>query len=608
MQVFIHVQKKEEQHFSDFWQHYHKEPFKGIGTNMNFVLTALNAKYIHSNPALYSLRAYAGKQSAGLYYEQISLAEYTINQRVEDILADLYKQKPDAIGFSCYIWNWEMIQELMVELHKLFPELPIFLGGPEVSYDCEQILKQYPFLAGIMVGEGEETFYELLKGFVEQGKLVEEIPGVAYPTGFFQPRQTHDMSLLPFLYEDLSPFQNRIIYYESQRGCPYQCSYCLSSIDRSFRLRSVDLVKQELQFFLDQKISQVKFVDRTFNASASHSMEIWKYLIAHDNGITNFHFEIAAELMTEEQMSLLATMRPGLVQLEIGVQSTNPVTLKEIRRFMNQEKLKAVVKKIQEPGNIHLHLDLIAGLPYEDLTSFQKSFSEVYRMEPDQLQLGFLKVLKGSYMQTMAKEYDLMYRSRAPYEVLSTKWLSYEELCMLKRVEEVVELYYNSGQFVHALSEMLSLFEHPFDFYYALALYFEEKGYFLTSPSRQYRYDVLLEFACTQNPLNRDLYVELLTYDLYLRENMKSRPSFASNLEPYKEEIQGLYKAEEKLEPIRPRYAGFDRKQIQKMTHVEVFTYSVWKNQIEILEKPSFVLFDYTQRNPKNKEAFTLIF
>lgn len=575
---------------------------------MNFVLTALNAKYIHSNPALFSLRAYAGKQSAGLYYEHISLAEYTINQRIEDILADLYKQKPDAIGFSCYIWNWEMIQEIMTELHKLLPELPIFLGGPEVSYDSEQILKQYPFVTGIMVGEGEETFYELLKGYLEQGQLVEGIPGVAYPSGLFQPRQPQDMSLLPFLYEDLSPFQNRIIYYESQRGCPYQCSYCLSSIDRSFRLRSVWLVKQELQFFLDQKISQVKFVDRTFNASASHSMEIWKYLIEHDNGITNFHFEIAAELMTDDQMTLLASMRPGLIQLEIGVQSTNPVTLKEIRRFMNQDKLRAVVKKLQEPGNIHLHLDLIAGLPYEDLTSFQKSFSEVYSMKPDQLQLGFLKVLKGSYMQTMAKEYELMYRSRAPYEVLRTKWLSYEELCTLKRVEEVVELYYNSGQFVHSLCEMLTLFDNPFDFYYALALFFEEKGYFLASPSRQYRYDVLLEFACLQNPSKRELYVELLTYDLYLRENMKSRPSFARNLDSYKEEIQELYKTEENLESIRHRYVGYDRKQIQKMTHVEVFTFSVWKNPIEVLEKPSYVLFDYTERNPKNKEACTLVF
>lgn len=575
---------------------------------MNFVLAALNAKYIHSNPALYSLRAYAGKQSAGLCYEHISLAEYTINQRIEDILSDLYQKKPDAIGFSCYIWNWEMIQELMVELHKLCPLLPIFLGGPEVSFEFEQILRQYPFVQGIMIGEGEETFYELLNGYINRGQLVENIPGIAYGNGAYIPRNPADISQLPFLYEDLTPFQNRIIYYESGRGCPYQCSYCLSSIDKSFRLRSLDLVKQEIQFFLDQNISQVKFVDRTFNASKAHSMEIWKYLLEHDNGYTNFHFEIAAELMTEEQLNLLATMRPGLIQLEIGVQSTHPQTLKEIRRFMNQEKLMEVVKRLQEPENIHLHLDLIAGLPFEDLASFQTSFSKVYSMEPDQLQLGFLKVLKGSYLHEKAADYELLYRSKAPYEVLSTKWMNYEELCLLKKVEEVLELYYNSGQFVHSVKEMIKDYENPFAFYSALADFFDQKGYFLANPSRQYRYDILLEFASANNPEKQDLYRELLTYDLYLRENMKSRPEFSPSLDSKKEEIQVIYRNEEFLQPILSRYEGYDRKQIQKMTHMDVFYYTVWKEEKEKLQSPSFVLFDYTLRNPKNKEALTLHF
>ncbi|MBQ9123402.1 MAG: B12-binding domain-containing radical SAM protein, partial [Lachnospiraceae bacterium] len=423
---------------------------------MKFLLTAVNAKYIHSNPAVYSLRGYVGEELS----QNVEIAEYTINQNISDILGDIYKKKPDVIGFSCYIWNWTIIQQLVVEIHKLLPNMPIWLGGPEVSFEGKELMERYPMVTGIMVGEGEETFRQLLVYYVNQEEMegkgflsdhlevggLNQISGLMLPTGATSARALTDLSKVPFLYQDLQPFENRIVYYESSRGCPFRCSYCLSSIDKTVRLRDVEMVKKELQFFLNQKVPQVKFIDRTFNCNHDHAVAIWKYILEHDNGVTNFHFEIAADLLREEEIALLAQMRPGLVQLEIGVQTTNPKTLEEIKRVMNIDHLEQVVKDLKEGNNIHLHLDLIAGLPYEDYESFGKSFNRVYGMKPEQLQLGFLKVLKGSYMEEMAKEYGLIYGSQPPYEVLYTKCLSYDHVLKLKRIEEMVELYYNSNQ------------------------------------------------------------------------------------------------------------------------------------------------------------------
>ena len=372
---------------------------------MKILLTAINAKYIHSNPAVYSLAAYANhnltEEEKGTC--KIEIAEYTINHRTEHIIADIYKKKPDVLAFSCYIWNWEYVQEVMVELHKLLPKVPIFLGGPEVSFTSEDILKQYPFLTGIMIGEGEETFLDLCRAYMEH-RDVKLLPGISG-----DPRGLVNINDIPFFYDDMAAFEHRIVYYESSRGCPYRCSYCLSSIDKTVRLRDLELVKKELQFFLDLKVPQVKFIDRTFNANRTHACEVWNYILDNDNGITNFHFEISADILTEKELSILEKMRPGLVQLEIGVQSTNEKTIKEINRSMNLEKLKGVVSKIHGYQNIHQHLDLIAGLPYEDYLTFQTSFNEVYSMKPQQLQLGFLKVLKGAKMWEKAEEYGIAY-------------------------------------------------------------------------------------------------------------------------------------------------------------------------------------------------------
>lgn len=576
---------------------------------MKFLLAAVNAKYIHSNPAVYSLKAYAGDK----YASHIEIGEYTINQNISEILADMYKRKPDAIGFSCYIWNICMILELATEIHKILPETKIWLGGPEVSFECQKLLAEYPFITGIMIGEGEETFLSVLKYYLGEGEqTLEDIAGLALQTGLTKERELTDFSSIPFLYTagnatGLQDFENRIIYYESSRGCPFRCSYCLSSIDKKVRLRDLELVQKELQFFLDKNVPQVKFIDRTFNCNHAHAKAIWQYILEHDNGITNFHFEVAADILDEEELELLSKMRPGLVQLEIGVQTTNPTTLKEIRRFTNMEKLERIVKRIHDGQNIHMHLDLIAGLPYEGYDSFARSFGDVYAMKPEQLQLGFLKVLKGSYMYEQAEQYGLHYLTKPPYEVLFTNWLSFEEVLKLKQIEEMVELYYNSNQFTHTLPLLEQLYENPFSLYEALAAYYQEQGYFLKAPARSYRYQVLLHFAEQVDPDRAALYAESLTYDLYLRENAKSRPEFASDIAKHKADFHAFFANEEHIRALLPHYAAYDTKQISKMTHLEWFSYPVWDVELakkgQPLQAETPVLFDYQKRSLLTKEA-----
>ena len=601
---------------------------------MKFLLTAINAKYIHSNPAIYSLRAYAGAE----LQEHIELAEYTINQTFGEILADIYKRKPDVIGLSCYIWNISLVLELVVDMHKLLPEVPIWLGGPEVSFDAPKLMAEYPEITGVMIGEGEETFRELLTYYVEtpremwikhgaaqsscgkesQFTGLKHISGLCLPDGYTVPRDPMDLNRLPFLYSDLNAFENKIIYYESSRGCPFRCSYCLSSIDKKVRLRDIEIVKNELQFFLDHQLKQVKFVDRTFNCNHQHAMAIWQYILENDNGVTNFHFEVSADILNEEEIQLLNCMRPGLVQLEIGVQSTNPETIRAINRTMNVEKLEGIVRAVDAGHNVHQHLDLIAGLPFEDYETFAKSFNRVYAMEPEQLQLGFLKVLKGSLMHEKASEYGICYMDMAPYEVLYTRWLSYEDVLKLKGVEEMVELYYNSNQFRHTLAFLVKQFESPFEMFEKMAEFYERKGYFTNSPARSYRYQVLLEFALEVCGSFAEIYRELLTYDMYLRENLKSRPDFAKDPAHFKEFSRRFYQQEEQERKYLPGYEAYDHKQMAKMTHLEPFRYPIWDRELwkavwgeaekcHVSETPTFVLFDYRERDPLTGDARTVI-
>lgn len=573
---------------------------------MKCLLAALNAKYIHSNPGIYSLKAYAmgrlEQDSACLKREiSVELGEYTINNQMGDILKDIYLRKPDIIGFSCYIWNITWVMELVRDLPSVLPEAEIWLGGPEVSYDAADILEREPNVTGIMMGEGEETFLEVLKHYAEGRRDFFTIDGVACRNEkrevVSRPlKKAADMSAIPFPYEDLHDFEHKIVYYESSRGCPFSCSYCLSSLDKSVRFRNLELVKRELDFFLEHRVPQVKFVDRTFNCSKKHTMEVWRHITEHDNGVTNFHFEISADLLDEEELELMAQMRPGLIQLEIGVQSTNPDTIREIRRKTDLNRLKSVVERIHGFGNIHCHLDLIAGLPYEGYESFRNSFNEVYGMKPDQLQLGFLKVLKGSYMAENAEAYGLVYSAKPPYEVLGTKWLDYESLLKLKGVEEMVEVYENSGQFTVTMKELVKEFDTPFDLFSELAEYYEAHTLTGVSHSRMARYEILDGFVAEHIPDKLELYRRLMVYDLYLRENLKSRPDFAEDQTPFKEKIREFF-AKEAVNHryLREGYEDFEARQLIKMAHLEVFG------------GKTAVLFDYRQRDPLSYNAAAFV-
>ena len=542
---------------------------------MKILLAACNAKYIHSNLAVYDLQAYASD-----YADHIVLKEYTINQQKDDIMRDIYLEHPDVVCVSCYIWNLSFVKELMADLIKILPGADFWAGGPEVSYDAEKFLTENSEFKGVMVGEGEETFKELAGYYVEKNPQdLKDMTGICYRDGdqiiHNGWRQIMDLSSIPFIYKDLSEFKNRIIYYESSRGCPFSCSYCLSSIDKKLRFRDTETVKKELQFFIDNKVPQVKFVDRTFNCKHDHAMVIWKYINEHDNGVTNFHFEISADLLREEELQEMSTMRPGLIQLEIGVQSTNPDTIKAIHRTMDFEKLKGIVDRIHSFGNIHQHLDLIAGLPYEDYDSFRHSFNDVYALKPQQLQLGFLKVLKGSHMMEMCKEYGIVYKTQEPYEVLSTKWLDYDHVLKLKTVENMVEVYYNSGQFQNTLEYLEKFFPDAFSIYERLGSFYMEKGYGDVSHTRMRRYEILLEFLEDMPEISMDQVKDQMVYDLYLRENLKSRPGFARDQKPFERQIWDFRK----------------REKVAKNAHVEVFA------------DGTVLLFNYADRDPLTNNA-----
>ena len=542
---------------------------------MKILLVACNAKYIHSNLAVYDLQAYASD-----YADHIVLKEYTINQQKDDIMRDIYLEHPEVVCVSCYIWNLSFVKELMADLIKILPGADFWAGGPEVSYDAEKFLTENSEFKGVMVGEGEETFKELAGYYVEKNpQNLKDMTGICYRDGdqiiHNGWRQIMDLSSIPFIYKDLSEFKNRIIYYESSRGCPFSCAYCLSSIDKKLRFRDTETVKKELQFFIDNKVPQVKFVDRTFNCKHDHAMAIWKYINEHDNGVTNFHFEISADLLREEELQEMSTMRPGLIQLEIGVQSTNPDTIKAIHRTMDFGKLKGIVERIHSFGNIHQHLDLIAGLPYEDYDSFRHSFNDVYALKPQQLQLGFLKVLKGSHMMEMCQEYGIVYKTREPYEVLSTKWLDYDHVLKLKTVENMVEVYYNSGQFQNTLEYLENFFQDAFSIYERLGSFYMEKGYGDVSHTRMRRYEILLEFLEDVPEISMDQVKDQMVYDLYLRENLKSRPGFARDQKPFERQVWDFRK----------------REKVAKNAHVEVFA------------DGTVLLFNYADRDPLTNNA-----
>lgn len=652
---------------------------------MRFLLCGINAKYIHSNLAIFSLKTYADRKK--IPGAEIILKEYTINNYVEDILQDLYEEKADVVIFSCYIWNISFVRELAAELKKVSPDVKIWAGGPEVSYAANKFLMENPTFDLIMQGEGEEVFSELIRltveekcrikdvykqseskkvlsGIVEKRYSIERKQAVkeekdiedkhfagednVYPTNYIDMSKLQklqgiavwdfsgeaalgnaesnignktkiintgfatlmNMDTIPFVYEDFHLFEHKILYYETSRGCPFCCSYCLSSVDKTVRFRSLPIVKKELDAFLEAKVPQVKFVDRTFNCNRQRAIDIWSYLVEHDNGITNFHFEISSDLLGEEELELFAKMRPGLIQLEIGVQSTNGETVDAIHRHMDLDKLFHYVDSVHELGNIHQHLDLIAGLPYENYERFGCSFDDLYAHEPDQLQLGFLKVLKGTMMEEEVKKYSILYRNQPPYEVLGTKWLSYDEIILLKGVEELVELYYNSGQYTLTLKYAVPFFESPFRFYEMFSAWYRGKGYHKLNHNRLEKYNILREFLREHIDEHEwDTLDEIMLYDMYLRENVKGRPAWAKDTAQYKKEWKALYREQgEKLFPEDVQAGIYDSKRAANQSHIEVFEINIKKfeqsGQVE--KKQVFCLFDYSRRNPLNRAARTV--
>lgn len=544
---------------------------------MKFLFVAINSKYIHSNPAVRILREYTLAHDPSIPEEELCILESTINNPFEEILSNVCEQKPDVVLLSCYIWNWNVMRRLAQEISERLPDAVIWAGGPEVSFESEKILRENSWLSGIMQGEGEESCLKLIQSFRAGNPLYGILAG-----GEVQ------MAELPFIYSEdaLESFQNKILYYESSRGCPFSCSYCLSSVSRRVRIRPWEKVEKELDFFYRAKVKQVKFVDRTFNCDHEHCQRILRWILGHDNGVTNYHFEIAGDLLNEEEIALLAQMRPGQVQLEIGVQTTNPDVVKEIRRTMDLDQLSSNVEKIRQGGNVHQHLDLIAGLPLEDLSSFRKSFDDVYAMKPDQLQLGFLKVLKGSYMAEKAADYGIIYMDEAPYEVISTRWISEDEIRLLKRVEDVLEVYFNTHQFEASIKALEKCFDSAFEMYEQLADYIRMMNYDLHGPTRLDRYQILLGFAMQTDPEKEVLWKEALTLDYYRREKAKKRPPFANDRKPYEKQVRLFY--EEGL---------------PKRDHVDLFTYSVWEEETRRLDPPAFLDFDYDHLSPLDHNA-----
>ncbi len=577
-------------------------------TTKDILLVALNAKFIHSSLALRSLRTYCSK-----YKDKLDMEEYTINHHPDFILREIFKKQPKVVGFSCYIWNIEYILSLTSIIRQVLPDTLIFLGGPEVSYDSVEWMQKNPELNLIIKGEGEQTLYELLQYFYKKEKRsLSDIAGICYREGDniyeTDPRPPIDLNQIPFVYDEdeFKQLENRIIYYESSRGCPYQCQYCLSSIEQGVRYLSLERVFADLKQFLDHKVKQVKFVDRTFNCNPKRSLAIWQYLKEHDNGITNFHFEISADILDDTMLEFLSTIRPRQFQFEIGVQSTHSKTIEYVKRKMDFEELSEIVKTIKRGQNIHQHLDLIAGLPGEGYERFKQSFNDVYHLQPEKLQLGFLKLLRGSGLRRDSEKYGLLYQQKAPYEILSTSELSYKELLQLKMVEEMVEIYYNGGKFLNSMRYLAFYFPNPFAMYEALAIYWEKQYYHAIQHNKYRLYEIVLEFFKQEFPqANHQIFREVLILDMYLQENVKSLPKWGITpiSQEEKQKIREFFRDDNKIQIYLPKLKNYTSKQIGRRIHIEIFQHDwiewmVFQQEGQPIERKTPVLFNYSERNP----------
>ncbi len=513
---------------------------------------------------------------------QGDIKEFSINDRVENILEGIIEEKPDVVAFSCYIWNMEFVNRLAELIKLVDPNIEILYGGPEVSYEGKEFLENHEG-EYVIVGEGEKTFREFVLYKLGEGKI-EDIKGLNYKRDgkvFENPKRPEmDMNELVFPYTYEEDINNKIVYYEASRGCPFKCKYCLSSVMHGVRFLDVERVKKELKYFMERGLKLVKFVDRTFNCNREYTVELLKYLSEQDTE-TRFHFEVAADLLTEEQIEILNNAPKGRFQLEVGVQTTNNEVLHNINRYITYENIKEKVLKVAAGKNVMQHLDLIAGLPGEDLESFKKSFNDVHDIRPDEIQLGFLKLLKGSSMREEAEKWGIVYSPYAPYEIIRSKDISYEELLLLKKVEAMVDKYYNSCKFNNVIKFFLNIYDKPFDFYYDLAMFFEEKGNFKRSIGNVEYYKILLDFYLEKiGGEDEGLFKEVLKFDYLCFNKKRWLPDFL---------LRTITKEDEQR--IKD---SFDRQMPFKKAHIEKFEIDIinYIKNGEINFEPKYLIFD----------------
>jgi len=496
------------------------------------VLVAINAKFIHANAAIYSLMAYCRPIP-------ITPLEFTANDNFNFILSEIHAAAPDVLGFSCYIWNMHLVEPLVRAIKKILPQVKIILGGPEVSFDAADLLTHCP--ADIIVtGEGEEVLREILSGHA-----LSQIKGVTYraETGEVRANPPHrklDLAVFPFPYNADNLPENKIIYYESARGCPFSCAFCLSHNEKPVRFVPLARVFADMDFFLTRRVAQVKFTDRTFNCDPDRALRIWRYINDNDNGHTNFHFEVAATLLDAAALELLGNAPDALFQFEIGIQSTHPQTLESINRDIHTRQAIDNINKLASRGNIHIHLDLIAGLPGEGYERFQESFNAVYCLAPDMLQLGFLKLLKGSRLREKAGDFGILYNDAPPYEVLCTRDISYDGLKSLKAIEQAVDTLYNSGNFKQSLKYVQGFFATPFALYEAFSRHWKSRGYHRASQSLPSVFKIFHAFAQPHGDAN--VLANLLKFDWYAAGNTKNLPWLDAPTREDADKINSLYK------------------------------------------------------------------
>ncbi len=566
---------------------------------MKNLLATLNSKFTHSAISIRYLREFTRDKE---YMPEIK--EYTINEYIPDIIRDILKVDYDIICFSCYIWNIDMTLKIAEDIKRIYPNIIMILGGPEVSYGSDDIMKKHPFIDYIIEGEGELTYKELMEYLYYHNRDIRDIDGITYRLDKVYKNKKREyiknLDIVPFPYETLEGLEHKKLYYESSRGCPYSCKYCLSSTTGRVRFFSLERVKKDLLFFIQRKVPQVKFVDRTFNTDRKRALDIFKFLHEHDNQITNFHFEIVGSLLDDETIEFLSTVRKGLFQFEIGVQSTNTDTISAISRHLDFKIIAEKTVKVASFNNIHLHLDLIAGLPYENYESFLNSFEEVYRLRPEQLQLGFLKLLKGSALRLEEDKYDYRYSSRAPYEIFSNKFISYKEITKLKYFEETLETYYNSNRFQNSIEMILKNYDKAYKFYLELSEYFLENDLYVSHKLIRL-YEILIEFYQFKEFDYSDLFYEVVKHDYFIKNKKKTSHIFNE-----KDDKHFKNKCYDYLKPLVER----PKERLREVNFVQ-FEYDILKyiesDYNEAISGEYTIFYDYAVEDILDRASFNYI-